>query len=138
MADVDSLARLSGVTIDSQLEPVTIAGDPDELRVAVTNVLTNAVRYNSTPGHVRVQLATRDRARELTVADSGIGIDSADLPRVFDPFFRGDPARSRDTGGAGLGLAVARAIVTRHGGTIACESAPGAGTRVTMTWSEAT
>jgi signal transduction histidine kinase len=71
---------------------------------------------------------------ELVIADTGIGIGESDLPLIFDAFFRGDPARSRDTGGAGLGLAVARSVVERYGGSIGCTSAPGKGTTVRMTW----
>ena len=78
------------------------------------------------------ELTRRSGAAELSVADTGMGIAADDLPRVFDPFFRADPARSRDAGGAGLGLAVTRAIIERHGGSIACRSASEAGTTVVM------
>ena len=67
-------------------------------------------------------------ALELEVRDRGIGIDAADLPRVFTPFFRTDRSRARGTGGVGLGLALARRIAEAHGGTIAVESPPGEGT----------
>jgi len=66
------------------------------------------------------------------VRDTGIGIDAADVTRVFDPFVRLDAARSRDAGGAGLGLAIVRAIVLAHGGSITVDSAPGAGSRFTV------
>jgi heavy metal sensor kinase len=131
---VQALAEAAGVTLALDLEPLVLEGDPDQLREAVTNVLTNAIRYNVENGRVDVSLRRRDGATELSIADTGIGIAPADLPHVFDPFFRGDPARSRDTGGAGLGLALTRTIVERHGGTITCESTPGRGTTVTMRW----
>ena len=70
----------------------------------------------------------------LGISDTGIGIDAADLPSIFEPFFRGDPARSRDTGGAGLGLAVARTVVSQHGGTITCTSERHRGTTIDMRW----
>ena len=114
--------------------PFEIEGDEDQLHDAVTNVLSNAIRYNNERGRVDVRLSSAGGARELSVSDSGIGIDAADLPRVFEPFFRGDPARSRDTGGAGLGLALTRAIVEQHGGTIECQSTASKGTTVTLRW----
>ena len=69
---------------------------------------------------------------EITIADTGIGIGPADLERIFEPFLRLDAARARDTGGAGLGLAIARSIVIAHGGTITVESRPGSGSRFTV------
>jgi two-component system sensor histidine kinase BaeS len=81
---------------------------------------------------VAVALRPVEDEVELTVTDTGVGIGPDDLPRIFDPFFRADPARSRDAGGAGLGLAVSRAIVERHGGRISCRSEPGRGTTMTI------
>jgi signal transduction histidine kinase len=82
-----------------------------------------------------VLLAARDAGSEVevSVVDSGEGISTGDLPRVFDRFFRGDPARSRDRGGAGLGLTIARGIVEAHGGRIWIESTPGQGSRFSFT-----
>ncbi|HEX8909488.1 MAG TPA: sensor histidine kinase, partial [Anaeromyxobacteraceae bacterium] len=79
-----------------------------------------------------IALAARGRADELEieVRDRGIGIDPADLPRLFTPFFRSDRSRARGTGGVGLGLALAKRVVEAHGGRIAVESAPGEGTCV--------
>ena len=73
-----------------------------------------------------------DGQAQIVVRDTGIGIDPADATRVFDPFVRLDAARSRDAGGAGLGLALVRAIVEAHGGAITVESTPGAGSRFTI------
>ena len=115
-----------------------VKGDPDRLAEAVTNVVANAIQYNVDRGRVDVVLARRSGGAELSVSDTGMGIAVDDLPRVFDPFFRADPARSRDAGGAGLGLAVTRAIIERHGGSIACQSAPEVGTTVVMSLPETT
>ncbi len=105
-------------------------GDPALLRRALENLLDNAHKY-SEPGEP-IQLAARAEGGALLVEvrDRGIGIDAADLPRLFTPFFRTDRSRARGTGGVGLGLALARRIVEAHGGRIAAESVPGQGTVV--------
>ena len=69
---------------------------------------------------------------QVTFQDHGAGISASDLPRIFDRFYRGDPSRTRATGGFGLGLAIVKALVEAYGGTIAAESAPGKGTRMTV------
>jgi signal transduction histidine kinase len=130
--DVASLARARNVTVEMQLAPAVVRGDRDRLHEAIANLLTNAVQYNVEGGRVRLDLTTTDGAASLAVADTGIGIGDADLPKVFEAFFRADPARSRDVGGAGLGLAVTRAVVERHGGRIACRSEVGRGTTMTI------
>jgi two-component system OmpR family sensor kinase len=136
VADLRPLAEARGLTIALDTAPVTVSGDPDRLRDALTHVVANAIQYNVERGSVSVKVSEgKSGGAEIEVRDSGVGIAPADLPRVFEPFFRADPARSRDAGGAGLGLAVARAIVRQHGGDVSCHSAPGQGTTVTMTLS---
>jgi signal transduction histidine kinase len=130
--DLAPLAESRGVTVRVDAAPTVVRGDPDRLVEAVTNVVANAIQYNVDRGRVDVVLTQRSGAAELSVTDTGIGISDADLPRVFDPFFRADPARSRDAGGAGLGLAVTRSIVERHGGSVACRSQPAVGTTVVL------
>jgi heavy metal sensor kinase len=130
--DLEPLASSRRVTLSTETAPVATTGDPDRLRDAVTNVVANAIRYNVDGGRVAVALRPVEDEVELTVTDTGVGIGPDDLPRIFDPFFRADPARSRDAGGAGLGLAVSRAIVERHGGRISCRSEPGRGTTMTI------
>jgi signal transduction histidine kinase len=116
----------------ADLQPATVMGDADRLFEAIVNVVANAISYNVPEGRVAVTLEhQRDRV-ELAVEDTGVGIAAKDLPLVFDPFFRADQARSRDAGGAGVGLAVTRAIIQRHGGTIAGTSEPGKGTRMVI------
>lgn len=131
---VEALAYASDLTVSITTEPVTIHADPERLLEATTNVLTNAVRYNTPGGRVDITVRVHDGQAELSIADTGIGISPADMPLVFDAFFRGDPARSRDTGGAGLGLAVARSVVEHHRGTIECASTLGRGTTIRMRW----
>jgi two-component system OmpR family sensor kinase len=107
----------------------SVAGDPDLLREVVTNLVSNAIHYNHDAGRVDVAVWKEEQSACLQVADTGIGIASEDLPRVFERFYRADKARARDAGGAGLGLAVTRWIVERHGGQITCTSAVGRGSR---------
>jgi len=130
--DLQPLASGRHVTITTDADPLTAMGDPDRLMDAVTNVVVNAIRYNVDGGRVSIVLRQRDGVADLTVADTGVGIAASDLPRIFDPFFRADPARTRDAGGAGLGLAVARAIVERHGGDVVCQSEPNHGTTMSI------
>jgi two-component system, OmpR family, sensor kinase len=131
--ELEPLARARALAMKLTAAAVTVTGDPDRLRNAVTHVVANAIQYNKDHGEVsiRVEGSSDSRAR-IEVRDTGVGIAPDDLPHVFEPFFRADPARSRDAGGAGLGLAVARAIVRQHGGDVTCASSPGAGTCVTM------
>ena len=83
-------------------------------------------------GKVEIALGRTDGMAEVTIADTGIGIEPDDLERIFEPFRRLDAARARDTGGAGLGLAIARSIVVAHGGLVTVESRPGSGSRFTV------
>jgi signal transduction histidine kinase len=130
--DLGPLAEAKHVAIRVDAQPIEILGDAERLVDAVTNVVTNAIQYNVTSGRVHLTVRENADSVELVVEDTGVGISPADMPRVFEPFFRADAARSRDLGGAGLGLAVTRAIVRGHGGDVVCESAPGRGTTVTI------
>jgi heavy metal sensor kinase len=105
-----------------------VRGRVDEIREALTNVIVNGIRYNVEGGSLRVTLEQDASGAVISVQDSGEGISPRDLPFVFDPFFRADMARSRDAGGAGLGLAITRSAIERHGGSITCASEPGRGT----------
>ncbi|MHC4137071.1 MAG: heavy metal sensor histidine kinase [Planctomycetota bacterium] len=111
-------AEAGGVTIDCAIAPAAVRGDGALLGEVVSNLVSNAVRYNRAGGRVDVSLGTRNGEVELRVADTGIGIPAEAVPHLFDRFFRVDPARSREQGGSGLGLAITRWIVEAHGGTI--------------------
>lgn len=126
------LADRRSITISVNAVPVTVNGDADRLREAFTNVMTNAIVYNIDGGRVNVTVARDGDTAIVTIEDSGMGIAETDLPRVFDPFFRADPARSRDVGGAGLGLAVTRAIVAAHAGAVSCRSSLHQGTTIAI------
>ncbi|MGA5298594.1 sensor histidine kinase [Nucisporomicrobium flavum] len=124
-----AVAAEAGVamTVDAPA-PVWIEGDPDRLRQVLGNLLTNAIRYTDAGGHVLLRVREEAGEAVLTVQDTGVGIAAADLERVFDRFWRADPARQRATGGTGLGLTIAHRIVTDHGGRIEVTSSPGVGT----------
>jgi signal transduction histidine kinase len=107
-------------------------GDAKRLAQVITNLLTNAIHYTPAEGEVRVSTRAENGFAILVVADSGIGIDAADLPHVFERFYRADRARSRSEGRSGLGLAISKAIVDAHGGTIEVTSQIGQGSVFTL------
>jgi two-component system sensor histidine kinase MprB len=117
--------RAPGIVFDVHLTPGSIRAQPALLERAVLNVLDNAVKWSPPEGHVAVWLQRGDRWT-LDVRDSGPGIAAADLPKVFDRFYRADSARALP--GSGLGLAIVRQVVESHGGTVSASSPPGGGT----------
>jgi two-component system, OmpR family, heavy metal sensor histidine kinase CusS len=108
------------------------SADSSALRRVFDILLDNALRYTPAPGEVGVKAEIEGGALRVDVQDSGIGISAEDLPRIFERFYRADPARNRESGGAGLGLAIAQWIVRRHGGTIEVQSVVGKGSRFTV------
>ncbi len=126
-------AAESGVALRWEGAPVTVSGSIKDLALLARNLLENAVRYTPRGGRVSVEVRGDDGQATLSIEDTGIGIPSRDLPRVFERFYRVDRARSRDTGGTGLGLSIARHVVERHGGNIEAESELGRGSTFTVT-----
>jgi two-component system, OmpR family, sensor kinase len=121
------------------IEPtLAVVADRDRLAQVLVNLLDNAVRYTPTDGVIDVMAAIKGDRLRLTVNDTGSGINAAELPHVFDRFFRAESARQRLTGGTGLGLAIVQAIVRAHQGTIQLESEVDRGTMVTITLPDAT
>jgi two-component system, OmpR family, sensor histidine kinase SenX3 len=108
-------------------EPVRVSGSRGDLGLLVHNLLDNAIQYSPDGGEVRAVVRIRDERAELRVSDTGIGIPSRDLDRVFERFYRADPARSRATGGTGLGLSIVRHVAESHGGDVSARSVLGAG-----------
>ncbi len=107
--------------------PVPAAGDERRLAQVLRNFVQNALAHTPRGGAVTVRAARAGRSARVSVADTGAGIDAADLPLVFERFYRTDRSRARATGGAGLGLAIAKKIVEAHRGRIGASSAPGEG-----------
>ena len=114
------------------LEPATIQGDPDRVKQLLLVLVDNAVKYTPPGGRVSLSLSRDESAATFVVQDTGVGIPPDELPRVFERFYRADPARSRDPGGTGLGLPIARWIAGQHGGTVEMESVQGRGTTATV------
>lgn len=114
--------------IDPSLAGVWLEADPHRLSQVLGNLVDNAARHAGNEGHVVLTAAAVPGGIRIEVADDGPGIDPADLPRIFEPFYRGqEAARSR---GAGLGLSIVRALVEAHGGRVGVASASGKGTRL--------
>ena len=109
------------------------AATPGEIHQILYNLMENAVKYNRRGGFVRVSVDMGEETSTITVEDNGIGIPAEDLPRVFERFYRVDKARSRAAGGTGLGLSIVRDTVSRRGGVVRAEGAPGGGTRFIVT-----
>jgi len=109
-----------------------VRGDEGRLRQVFYNLLDNAIKYTPAGGTVKVESISEDHHIIINVRDNGIGIPVADLPHVFDRFYRVDKARSREQGGTGLGLSIAQSIVQAHGGSIDLVSEPGRGTTCTV------
>ena len=108
---------------DAQIAPrLTVSGDPDKLARVFDNVLRNAVSYSTPGGQVDILAQAQGRSAEITIRNQGLEIPEGELSNIFEKFYRLDAARSSRTGGAGLGLAIAKEIVELHGGTIRCES----------------
>jgi signal transduction histidine kinase len=106
-----------------------VRGSARDLALLTRNLVDNAIRYTAPGGRVEVALVDEGPEVVLSVEDSGIGIPTRDLPRIFERFYRVDRARSRETGGTGLGLAIVKHVVENHGGRISVDSELGRGTR---------
>jgi signal transduction histidine kinase len=129
VARADRGVHLSG-DISSEVPPVF--ADRERVHQVLFNLLDNAVRFTPSGGEVRVTAERHNGSVDVHVADTGPGIPSEHLPRLFERFYRVDPARSRDDGGTGIGLAIARSVVEAHGGRIWADSEPGRGSVFTF------
>jgi len=129
--DLAPLAR-GVVLLPDVAEQVEAPGDRDRIKQALMNMVVNALQHTPAGGKVQVAIACTDECARLTVSDTGMGIDAEDLPHVFERFFRADKARSRTSGGAGLGLASVKWVADAHGGTVEVQSAPDQGSTFTL------
>lgn len=126
---VRPLATERGVQIHCALAEVFCMGDAERLGQVVTNLLSNAIHFNGEKGEVQVAAQAQNGTALLTVNDTGVGIPPEDLPHIFERFYRVDKSRSRIQGKTGLGLAICKAIVEAHSGSIQVISRPGEGSR---------
>lgn len=132
-ADTQILAEPQHVQVElAACEEMFVHGDRHRLRQLLLNLVDNAVKYNQSQGRVTMKLRRVNGKAEFVIANTGSGIAPESLPRVFDRFYRGDPAHSNDVDGCGLGLSIAKWIVSAHNGTIQVESVPSQLTTVTV------
>jgi signal transduction histidine kinase len=130
------LGEAAGIAVVMpEITPVTVMGDATRLRQLFLNLTTNAIKYTPRGGSIDLSLTLHDRRASFSVRDSGLGISAADLPHVFERFYRADRARSRsaERGGFGLGLAISQWIAEAHGGNISVRSRLGRGSTFTVT-----
>lgn len=131
----EEAAREAKVTLEIETAGERqIRGSHRDLSLLVRNLVDNAIRHSREGSVIRVEIACDDDAVILRVSDTGIGIPSKDIPRIFERFYRVDRARARETGGTGLGLAIVKHVVENHGGTIDVESELGRGTAFLVTF----
>ncbi|MFN8490716.1 MAG: ATP-binding protein [Caldilineaceae bacterium] len=125
---IEPVAEIEGITLQVAVPPAPVIVQADKARLTqvLQNLLTNALRHTGEGGMINLQVRTVDSEAVVIVQDNGDGIAAEHLPHVFDRFYRADRARDRDSGGAGLGLAIVRALVEAHGGRVEASS-PGVG-----------
>jgi signal transduction histidine kinase len=129
LGDFRQAADSASLTLESDLDPAPIqmVGDAESISELFENLISNAIKYTPADGRVAVSVHRRGGQVEISVADSGMGIPSADLESVFDEFYRAENARTSGKEGTGLGLSIVRAIARAHGGDILVESKLGVG-----------
>jgi len=122
------------LTLTITLDPRwVVRADPDRLKQVFVNLLDNAIKYNRDGGSISIHAEADEALLRVSVSDTGIGIPEADLPRIFERFYRVDKARSRELGGTGLGLAIIKHIVESHGGIVTVTSRLGEGSTFSFT-----
>jgi two-component system OmpR family sensor kinase len=126
VADAHAVSPQRDIALNAPV-PVVIAGDDTRLRQAVGNLVRNALVHTPTDSPIEVGVSTDDGFARVTVVDHGPGLSRDDAGRVFEPFYRADPSRSRDSGGVGLGLSIVAAVVSAHGGDVKVTDTPGGG-----------
>lgn len=126
---LSTVALYSGITIKTNFgdKPMLVVGDETQLVSAISNLAENAIKYSKTGGIVEMTLWHEGEDVVLSVSDQGIGIPADSLPRIFERFYRVDKARSRGTGGSGLGLSIAWHVISNHHGTLSATSTEGEG-----------
>ena len=126
-------AKALNVKLDAQEPPLVARANPDWLTQVLVNLLDNAIKFTPSGGTITIACRKEAESVVIRVEDTGIGIPAADLPHIFDRFYRVDQSRVRESGGTGLGLSIVKFIVEMLGGTIDVKSTVGAGTVFTIT-----
>ena len=130
----ESTVYEAGKTLETDVpEGIDCNGNEEMIKQLTVILLSNALKYSNPGGQISVSLASKGKQCELRVFNTGDAIDPKDLEKIFDRFWRADPAHSRETGGHGLGLAIARSIAETNRGRITVESKEGQGTAFTVT-----
>lgn len=125
--------QIKSVRIERHIEEnIIIEGDMDKVRQIIINLISNALKFTDSEGRVNVALNKDSNKAILEIIDTGIGINEEDIPFVFERFYRSDKSRSRDTGGAGIGLTITKTLVEAHGGKISVASEKEKGSRFTV------
>jgi signal transduction histidine kinase len=134
ISEIDMALPGRGVQVrnDVPVDLPALSADPERVHQVLFNLVDNAVRFTPSGGSVTVSARRRNGSVEVAVSDTGAGIPREHLPRLFERFYRADPARARGDGGTGIGLAIARSVVEAHGGQIRAESQPGRGSVFTF------
>jgi signal transduction histidine kinase len=123
----------AGLHVGYEIEPgIMVRGDADLLRQAISNLLSNAVRYTPPGGRVTIRACSQRNLAQVFVSDTGVGIAAEDIPHVFSRFWRAETSRDRESGGLGVGLALVKEIASRHRGLVNVESEQGVGTTFTL------
>lgn len=124
--------KVYSIIRDYQISPIWVEIDTDKMTQVLDNLLNNAIKYSPDGGQITFSMKTTDSQLIVSISDEGLGIPKADLPKIFDRFYRVDKARSRAQGGTGLGLAIAKEIVKQHKGFIWAKSEYGHGSTFTI------
>ena len=126
LADARAVAPQREISLSSN-GPVIVTGDDTRLRQVLGNLVRNALVHTPQNSSIEIAVNTEDSVGRISVADHGPGLASEDMNRIFEPFYRADPSRSRDSGGSGLGLSIVSAVVTAHGGRVKVSETDGGG-----------
>lgn len=129
---LEPLANKYGVTLETKVSPCPCEGDSNHLLRLTSNLVSNAVLYNRPGGKVMIEANVSDHAVSMTIRDTGLGMTPEETAHLFERFYRADEARSRETGGSGLGLSICKSIATAHGGELSIISEKEVGTTVVL------
>ena len=124
--DARAVAPQRSITLNGD-RPIVVTGDDTRLRQVVGNLMRNALVHTPPATPIEVAVTTEDSVARMSVSDHGPGLRHDQLERIFEPFYRVDPSRSRDSGGAGLGLSIVNAVVVAHGGHVSVRETSGGG-----------